>query len=331
MDRKWIIKIVGVTAATAVLLVSVCGCSIMKKVYSNIADADKEAAAMPGSVEYVGFDGTAQAVENIAAARQVSGIDVFLPVELSDGDVANREIAQEASAGFANYGSEDDSMQVYEEYGVTYNSVTDNWWFTGKPLAGISDPGYFTLANGNYRDIGAFLKVERDVLGNITNVQEVSQDSLAQDAGVSLQNTLEQDCREERLDFYKEDVSVKDMDAKQFVDLERSFYAKYRHKDAVVQCNDHIFSLGKYDMLKLSSFCGADTNPFGVSVSADYDIADEIDLAKLDSVGVDRLLLDLLKNNAYKNAREVESAAKTAVAQHYGIGEKNLAAAASLI
>lgn len=321
MDKKKLIRTVGCAAAAAAIVVGVCGCSIMKMAYRDVSSA--EAAAGEGaelSSEYVTLGG----------GGSESG-----PMEGSAGLTVEAAVG-EAAPMHGGHSSADETFKQYEKYGAVYSEINGEYWFADKPIAVFYDPGRYTMTNGNYMEIGAYVLVTRDALGTIKDVTEVTRDEMKQalsaNSSMVLGNeSLEQTARQEGFRYYTEDVNVKDMTVKQLNELIDDLHAKYRHQNAVVRCNDYVTYLYKDELLRLSSFCGSDNNRYGVQLSADYNIADEIDLEKLDSVEIDHLLLDMLSKQQFNDAREVESAAKKTVAGHYGISEKNLIALSSVI
>ncbi len=238
--------------------------------------------------------------------------------------------AEEAIDKYAKY-SYEDSLKIYEPYGLELDGATQEWYFGAKPIAGINDPGSMTVTNGYLKGVGAYILVERDANGNITGLKEVSIEEFAKAAGLADNTTIEQDVAKNGAKLYKENITVKGMSEEQLYKTERSLMVKYRGQNVLVQCNDYAFSFDADERLRLSSFCSSDKNPIGVGVSAGLDIADEMDLDRLDIKKVDELLLDMLKNNAYNDIESVEAAAKNLVAQHYGISETNLIAKAAVI
>jgi hypothetical protein len=126
-------------------------------------------------------------------------------------------------------------------------------------------------------------------------------------------------------------MSVKDMNRRQVYELECQMHAKYRRQDALIRLNDFVIYVYKDDLLPLSSFCSSANNAYGVKLSADYDIADEMDITKIDPADVDMILLDMLKNNEFSDTRAVEAAAKKVFAEKYGVSEKNIVAFSNII
>lgn len=314
MDKSWIVKTPQHTAVTTVILISIYGSTLKKKLFEDISAADREAIQQSGNVEYIGFgepgvyanDAVTDAIKRDAGMAQVMDA-------MSDNQC---QIEQ---------------MQVYADYGLTYSTVNGAWWFKERPLAGLHDPTYHSVHHNHYRNIGAYLLAEREVTGKLKRLREVSREEFILLSGLGEGSPLAEESETHGINFYTEDISVYGMDDRQFAACRQSLYTKYRKQHAIVQCKDYVFLLEKEDMLKLSSFCGAEKNPFGVTLYADYNIADEMDTAVLDTIKIDYLLLEMLTNNRYENAQDVEADAKKTIAEHYNISTHNLVAAASLI
>ncbi len=221
---------------------------------------------------------------------------------------------------------QDDSLKKYEPYGIEQDKATQEWYFGAKPIAGFRDPNSLTFTNGSLKGIGVYLAVERDANQNITGLREVDKAEFCKMANMSDMTTVEQDAASWGAKAYKENITVKGMTEDQLYKTERELMAKYRGQDALVQCNDYAFTFGKNDVMSLSSFCSSDMSRFGVRMYANPKIADEIDINRLDSAEINNLLLDMLKTGNYTSAEQVDAAAKTLIANHYGISEANLIA-----
>ena len=87
------------------------------------------------------------------------------------------------------------------------------------------------------------------------------------------------------------------MDRKEFSVFETKLHAKYRNENAVVQVDDYVFWFDKTDQMELSSFCASSASRYGAKVYADYAIADEIDISRLDDEKTDQVIFDVLKAN----------------------------------
>ncbi|MDL2238066.1 hypothetical protein LJC56_09620 [Christensenellaceae bacterium OttesenSCG-928-K19] len=319
MKKNTLAKTIGFTTAAAVLTISICGCSVVKKLHSDIDTAVESVAQNGGTVDYYGVEGR---------------YDIATPVFASEGAATTEVVAEsgtEEGSGYSDAGVSEKQLEEYAEHGLTYNIINGQWWLGEKPVAVLRDRGTFTMTNGLYVDIGALALVERDSNDNITSITDVSRETMEEETGMTITGNNEQTARQDGYRFYLEDVNVKDMDSKQLGDLDATLHAKYRNQKAIVQCNDYVFCLEKGDMLNLSSHCATSYSPFGVKIYADYAVADETDITAFDSIVIDNLLFDLLKSNTFENAQQVEAAAKEAVAEHYGISTKNLAALASLL
>jgi len=330
MMKRRMFKIAGVAAASAVLLVSTYGCSVMKAVYSDMESAVQAAENRETSVE-------AGNMHPVDAAYEEAATGAFAQAESAVEDAGIfPNIAEAVEEGglwgrSATTSYTDDFLKDYEDFGVRFEPANGYWWFEGKPVTAVYDKNHHTMTDGYMMEVGAMLLVTRDDKDKITDVAAVDKTAFGEKAGLTISGSLEQDARDMKYEYHEEDISVGGMDRKQFNDTVNGLAAKYRHKDAVVKLNDYVLWFNRDDMLHLSSFCYSDRNVYGVKVYADYDVADEIDVDKLDSAEVDKLLLDMLSDNTYENIREVENAAKKVVATHYGVSEKNLSAIASLV
>ena len=217
---------------------------------------------------------------------------------------------------------EQDDMKPYEPFGVTLNESDGNYWFNGKPLAGLRDEGYNTMTCGIFAEVGAFVFVERNGNGNITRAYETDLKSFEDACGMTgLETSTEQRAEEMGYAFHRENGTVKDMDRKEFSVFETKLHAKYRNENAVVQVDDYVFWFDKNDQMELSSFCASSASRYGAKVYADYAIADEIDISRLDDEKTDQVIFDVLKANPESDKPGIGRQIKKAIAQAYGISE----------
>lgn len=220
------------------------------------------------------------------------------------------------------WGTEEDYMKPYEAFGVILNESDGNYWFNGKPLAGLCDEGYNTMASGIFAEVGAFVLVERDGNGNIMRVYETDIKGFENACGMAgLEISTEQRAKEMGYAFHRESGTVKDMDNKEFAAFEAKLHAKYRNENAVVQVDDYVFWFEKNELMELSSFCASSASRYGAKVYADYAIVDEMDLSQLDDEKTDQVIFDVLKANPKGDQTEVGRQIKKAIAQAYRISE----------
>ena len=216
-----------------------------------------------------------------------------------------------AEAAMNGWMDEESWLEKYGAYGLSYDEQTGTWWYDGKPLAALYDESDSIWTNGFYSEIGVLLIAERDANGNIAALTPVTAHESSEERAEELGFT-----------FYKEDRNVKGMDKKGFVALENELKAKYRNEDAVVQLNDYVFLFDKDEELRLSAFCSSGANRYGVKVSADCAIADEMDITQLDEEKTEKIIFDVLNARQQKNEREVTDEIAKAVAGAYGVSEK---------
>ena len=292
--KSKVIKTVAAAAAGVIVVSALCSCAPL---YGKIGE-------MMAAAVSVGR-------EKIAEAREENNI-------CEEPGIA---VAYGGAEGSVWDGEEDD-MKPYEPFGVTLKERDGNYWFHGKPLAGLRDEGYNTVTNGIFAEVGAFVLVERDENGNITRVYETDIKGFEDASGMTgLGISTEQRAKEMGYAFHRESGTVKDMDDKEFAAFEAKLHAKYRDEDAVVQVNDYVFWFDKNELMDLSSFCASRANRYGAKVYADYAIADEMDLSQLDDEKTDQVIFDVLKENPEGNKAEIGKQIKKAIAQAYGINE----------
>lgn len=232
-------------------------------------------------------------------------------------------IAEAAESAMNGWMDEESWLEKYGAYGLSYDDQTGTWWYDGKPLAALYDESDSIWTNGFYSEIGVLLIAERDANGNIAALTPVTAQEFEQISGVAgMDESGEQRAEELGLAFYKQDRNVKGLDKKGFVALENELKAKYRNEDAVVQLNDYVFLFDKDEELRLSAFCSSGANRYGVKVSADCAIADEMDITQLDEEKTEKIIFDVLNARQQKNEREVKDEIAKAVAGAYGISEK---------
>ncbi len=327
MKKTVVIKAVSIAAASAVLLISTYGCSIAKKLYADMESATEGLVQDYGAVENYGYSGgmAAAITEEFPLVVNGGSADVAYGAESSATTVSE---AWAADSGESSY---EEKLEEYKPYGLEYIPATGLWWYGDKPLAAFYDPENYTMTNGLFVDVGAYVLADRDAQGKISGLREVGQAGFTEACGLQFSGTLQDTAKENGAKYYEEDITVKQMTSQELYATECNLHAKYRHEDAIVKLNDYVIYLNKDDMLSLSSFCSSSNNAYGVKLYADYDIADELDIASIDPADVDMMLLALLKTNEYDNARDLETAAKKAFAQQYGISEKNLLVFSSLI
>ncbi|HBU12113.1 MAG TPA: hypothetical protein DEB31_05105 [Clostridiales bacterium] len=319
MKKSWV-QTIGITAAAAVITVSVCGCSVVKRLHSNIESARAEIAQSGEQPPYSYESGFALPEDVMDEAFYAAPAEGAISEALGSASDTTKS------------GVDPALEQEYASNGLTYSEVNGQWWFSGKPAAAIRDQGHFTITNGMFLSFGAFVFVERDSGGEIAAITEISRERMEQEAGMALSGeAVEQQAKEEGYRYYREDVSVRDMTAKELLGLEGDLHVKYPNQKAMVQLNDYIVYLEEDDLLPLSSFCCAQSNSYGVKIFAEYEIAEEISLSAFGGEEIDDLLLSMLGQNSFENAQQAEAAAKQAVAEKYGVSTEHLVAIASLM
>lgn len=302
--KRRVLKTVAAAAAAVIVVGVLCSCSPF---YGKVGE-------MMESVASVGRE----KAEEIRAGRDAEYEGVT-------------EIA-EAAADSGEYDEqwERELMKSYEPFGVTYHEASGDYWFNGKPLAGIRDAGYNTMTNGIFIGIGAYVIVERDEKEGITRIYETDANGFADASGMTvgtaddLGTSMEQRAEEWGYAFHKERGSVKDMSREEFAAFEAKLHAKYRNEDAIVEVDDYAFWFEKDELMNLSSFCGSSANRYGAKVYADYAAADEMDISTLDDEKTDGIIFDVLKSNQGATAKEIEDKVKKAIADEYGISEAYL-------
>lgn len=315
-----IVKAVGFATALAVLMISTYGCAVMKTLYGDLQEA-ADAVVVEGTF---GDDAEWVEVEHGYAGEHIS---TGTEIAFSSGAAYGELEFEKQYSGFQS-----DELDAYADYGVEFMPANGYYWFHGKPITAFRDEGYFTLTDSDMMSVGALVVVARDAAGNIIELKEVSAEEFGKVTGLIVtKHDLEKESKAANCKYRKEDAKVGEMNTRQYNEFVDELHAKYRHENAVVECADFVIFLEKDTLKHLSSFCSSSNNPYGVKVMADYDIADEIDLKELDSVDVDHILLDMLSANEYQNTKDVEQAAKQAVAELYGISDKNLIAFSNII
>ncbi len=267
----------------------------------------------------------------IASARE-AGREVRAEI-VADRDEWENEVAaqvessvEEAEEWFANAKIEDwwadESMGIYAPYGVSYDEANGEYWFNGKPIAGLCDRGYNTVTNSSYVDIGAFVVIERDRQGNITGAYETDKESFKELAHIDSMENSERGAREMGYDYVREEFSVAGLDRAAFTKLENELRTKYRNQDVFVEGKDYVFCFSKEDRISISSGCYVDISPYAARVYIDYQQDGTLDLNQFDNDKTDQIVMDMLKVNCSSAEEETKDAIREAVANTYGINWK---------
>ncbi|WP_066644296.1 hypothetical protein [Christensenella timonensis] len=246
------------------------------------------------------------------------------------GDAAEEAVDRGMSAAeyaleeIGNIMEPDDGMKQYESVGITYDEVNGEYWYNGKPLAGMYDREHNTITNSAYADIGAFVIVARDRTGNLIGAYETDKEDFKTLAHIDVIENAEQGAREMGYGYVREDKSVKGLDRKAFTRLENELRVKYRNQDVFVECADYVFCFSKEDTLSISSRCYMDTSPYAVRVCIDYQQNEATDLDLFDVDKTDQIIMDGLRadGSSGQSIDAVRDAIRDAVAKAYGIDWK---------
>lgn len=289
------IKMIAASAAAAIAVGVLCGCAPLYgrigQMFDSLRSAREEARAEQGVYE--------DRWEEAAAGEFGSMMEAVYGDGQKDG----------------NY------LLEYEPYGVSYDEVSEVGWFNGKPLAGIYDAGYNTVTSGAYADIGAFIIVDREA-GSIARIYEADKETFQRLSGLDGIGSPKQDVEENGFSFYKEDKNIKGLDQAAFTKLENELRMKYKNENALVECNDYVFSFYKEDILPISSFCASSMNRYGARAYIDYHSGD-VDLNLFDTEKTDGIVQQVLEE-ASGSKRDLGKAVKEEIAKIYQIDEKNI-------
>jgi hypothetical protein len=184
MKKKVVVKAVSIAAASAVLLISTYGCSVMKRVYNDMESAMDGLSQDCGAPGTAAFGGSMQAVAETAYT---------LPGIFDEAGVAGATAVESTLAEGDSFYEE--KLEDYVGYGIEYSSATGEWWMNDKPLAGIYDPENYTMTNSTYLDVGAFVLVARGEDGEIKDVSEVGKEEFAKASGLSGYGTLQESAK----------------------------------------------------------------------------------------------------------------------------------------
>lgn len=321
MNRKRANKILVVAICCALVSGILMGCSpfLDGMLEAAVSGGGGEDTSVEVSAEASGIlggaavdyrqDGSSYAVEGSANA------DSFL------GFLKNNPITEAIS----EYFTEVDDMKQYEQYGVQYEEANGLYWYNGKPVGAFYDEDNMTFVQGDYFAKGTRLVVNRDEKKNITGISEADIETMKELTGLdNSSNNPEDTAKEDGLKYYREDITVHGMSGEELAAVENSLHAKYRKQNALIELNDYIIRLDKDALMNLSAFCSSSPGKYGLRVYADYNIADEIDIAAFDTKKTEDAIFSVLRSKAHEDKKELIADIKAAVAQAYGISDKNL-------